>query len=322
MNRKMKKWLILAACFVGLGTILFAGLMSLLGWDFSKLSTAKKITNVYEIREEFQDISVIVDTADVVFVPSEDGECSVSCYEREKVKHFVAVEDGTLVVRVQDSRKWYEHIGIFFGTPKITVSIPEGQYGALCVKGDTGGVEIGEAFTFESIELLGSTGNALCRASTVETIKIKRSTGNICVQSVTAREMGLVASTGKIAASDVKIREGMQVHVSTGKAELTNIRCKDFLSVGDTGDLLLVNVIAEETLTVERDTGDVKFDHSDAGEITVTTDTGNVTGTLLSEKVFIVRTDTGRVEVPKTVVGGKCEITTDTGNILLSIQAS
>lgn len=321
MRKTTKLWFMVAASLVLVGCIIFGGVMSMLGWDFSKLSTAKKITNVYEIREEFQDISVIVDTADVVFAPSDDGKCSVSCYERERVKHSVTVENGTLVIRVQDSRKWYEHIGIFFGTPKITVSIPEGQYGNISVKGSTGDVDTGEVFTFKSIELLGSTGNVLCRASALNTIKIKRSTGDICVQSVTAREMGLVVSTGKITVSDVMSQEGVQVHVSTGKAELTNIRCKDFHSVGDTGDILLKGVIAEGTLYVERDTGDVKLDRCDAGEIFVETDTGDVTGSLLSEKVFIVRTGTGKIDVPKTIIGGRCEITTDTGNILLSITS-
>lgn len=46
---------------------------------------------------------------------------------------------------------------------------------------------------------------------------------------------------------------------------------------------------------------------------------GNVKGTLLTNKVFITHTDTGRVNVPKTVTGGKCEINTDTGNIKIDI---
>jgi len=50
----------------------------------------------------------------------------------------------------------------------------------------------------------------------------------------------------------------------------------------------------------------------------IKTDTGNVTGTLLSEKVFLVETDTGRINVPRTTAGGVCEITTDTGDVLLS----
>ena len=46
---------------------------------------------------------------------------------------------------------------------------------------------------------------------------------------------------------------------------------------------------------------------------------GNVTGTLLTDKIFLAQSDTGRVDLPKTVGGGKCEITTDTGNIEISV---
>jgi hypothetical protein len=40
---------------------------------------------------------------------------------------------------------------------------------------------------------------------------------------------------------------------------------------------------------------------------------------LLSEKVFITKSDTGRIDVPETVTGGKCKITTDTGSIRIYI---
>ena len=89
---------------------------------------------------------------------------------------------------------------------------------------------------------------------------------------------------------------------------------------GDTGDIDMVNLIAEGTLSVERSTGNVKFDGCDASEIFVETDTGDVKGSLLSEKLFITETDTGRVEVPHSVEGGRCEIYTDTGDIKISIK--
>ena len=36
--------------------------------------------------------------------------------------------------------------------------------------------------------------------------------------------------------------------------------------------------------------------------------------------LFITNTDTGNVDVPKTVSGGKCEVVTDTGNIKITIN--
>ena len=79
------------------------------------------------------------------------------------------------------------------------------------------------------------------------------------------------------------------------------------------------NVIAAETFSIERSTGNVTFDGCDAAEIWVETDTGDVTGTFLSEKCFLAKTDTGTVAVPKSTAGGKCEVTTDTGDIKLNV---
>ena len=80
------------------------------------------------------------------------------------------------------------------------------------------------------------------------------------------------------------------------------------------------DVIATQSFDIERDTGGVTFTFCDAEQITVETDTGNVKGSLLSDKVFTVDTDTGRVNVPQTQTGGRCEISTDTGNIIIEIK--
>ena len=64
----------------------------------------------------------------------------------------------------------------------------------------------------------------------------------------------------------------------------------------------------------------MEFNHCDAETIYVNTDMGSVTGTLLTDKVFIIETDTGSVDVPKSITGGRCEITTDTGNIRITIE--
>ena len=78
--------------------------------------------------------------------------------------------------------------------------------------------------------------------------------------------------------------------------------------------------IASDKLNVVRSTGDVRLVGADAGEIHIETDTGKVSGSLLSEKIFIPRTDTGKIDVPKTTSGGICEITTDTGDIKITIN--
>jgi len=315
-----KVLIIIAISLLLIGSIVFCGVMVNLNWDFTKLSTDKYQANDYNISEAYKNISIITNTADVTVVPSSSQKSQVSCLENEKAKHTVEVKDGTLVIKINDNRKWYDHIDIFTKTPKITLSIPQGEYGTLSVKLDTGDVNLPKDFNFKSVDIVSSTGDVSSLASTTDYTKIKTSTGDISVEGISAKALELSSSTGDITANNIRLDEDFKTKVSTGKVTLTDITCKNVISNGDTGNILLNNVIAKEKFVIERTTGDVKLDKSDAGEIYIETDTGDVTGTLLNEKIFIVKTDTGRIDLPKTVNGGRCEITTDTGDISIKIN--
>lgn len=319
-NKAMIVWLIVAASLIVVGGILFVGVMSMLKWDFKKLSTVKYEENSYDITDNYGKISVFTDTADVVFVPSENGEARVVCYESAKEKHLVRVIDGALVIERQDTRKWYDYINIGFASSKITVYIPSGEYGALLVRSSTGDVEIPADFKFAGVDISASTSNVKCLASTSGAIKIKTVTGHISLANLGASSLELEVSTGKVELNGIACDGDVKIEVDTGKTYLTDVTCKTLKTEGDTGDITMKNVIASEKLLIERGTGDVFFDGCDAAEIFVETDTGDVKGTLLSEKVFMVRSDTGRIDVPKTVSGGVCEIETDTGNVKITVN--
>ena len=319
MSTRIKIWLLVAASLILLGGILYVGVMSMLGWNFKDLSTVRYETNAYEISEAYRSISVVTDTADVVFVPSEDGVTSVTCHEEQRMKHTVSVQDGTLVIKVVNTKKWYHYIGISFGSPKITIRIPAGAYEALSVKASTGDVKISQDFEFERVDVSLSTGDATCYASVTEELKIRTSTGDIRLENLTVGTVDLRTSTGSINASSLICTGTIKTAVSTGRTTLSNVTCGSLISSGSTGDLRMNDVIASGKFEIERDTGDVKFERCDAAEIFIETDTGNVKGSLLSEKVFMVDTDTGRKDVPKTVTGGRCEIDTDTGDIKITL---
>ena len=293
--------------------------MTLLQWDFSKLSTVKMQTNTYQIHEDFNNIAVETDVASVVFALSADGKCVVECYEEEKAKHTVVVEDRTLTVKVADNKAWYDHIGINFSLPKVTVYLPKEEYVALCMKVNTGNVQLPQEFKFSSIEIAESTGTVNCSASASGAVKIKTSTGNLCVANMSAGSLDLAVTTGELAVSNVVCQGDANIQVTTGDASLTQMTCKKLTSEGSTGDILLTNVIAEEKLSVTRSTGNVTFESADAGEIFTETSTGEVKGTLLSEKSFFVQSNTGKVSVPQTT-GGKCEIHTNTGNVKITLK--
>lgn len=320
MTETTNVWLMIAAFLVLGGGIFFVCVMSTLGWDFAKLSTAKYETNIYEVGEAFSDISMTTDTADIIFAMSDDGTCKVECYEEEKAKHSVTVENDALVVRINNQKSWYDYIGFHFGSQKTTVYLPKTEFNALTINESTGNVEIPKEYSFGNADISLSTGHVNFYASASNLVKIKTSTGNIRVENTSAGSLDLSATTGKVTVSGVSCRDDVTVGVSTGRTNLTDISCKSVISRGTTGSISLNHVIAANKFSVERNTGGVKFSGCDAGEIYVKTNTGSVTGSFLSDKVFITDSDTGSVDVPKTVTGGRCEIKTDTGSIKIKIE--
>lgn len=290
MKKATKIWLITAGSLIIAGCIIFACVMYALKWDFKKLSTVKCETNVYEINETFNDISITTDTTDIVFALSDDGKCKVECYEKENEKHSVDVENNVLVIKADRHKSWYDYFGFFFDAPKITVYLPKSEYNALSD--------------------IGRTGN----------IKVKATTGDIRVENVSADSLDISVSTGTVTVSNVTCHNDISIDVSTGDTYLSDISCKNIVSDGSTGYISLSNVIADDEFSIERSTGDIKFKDCDASEIYAATSTGNVTGSLLTDKIFITKSSTGDINVPKTTTGGVCEISTHTGDINIKIN--
>lgn len=320
MSKKIKIWLITASFLILAGIIIFGGVMSVHKWNFTRLSTSKFETNNYEITEGYKNIVIVTDTSDIIFEPVDRTSTEVVCYERQKANHSVTVENETLIIKILDTRKWYEHIGINFGTAKITVSLPRGEYGSLSVTSDTGDVNVHKEFGFDKIDISTDTGDIESYASAEELIRIKTGTGDIKIEKVSAAALDLSVSTGRVTVSEVNCIGDLNLKVTTGKSQLTSITCKSLKSSGNTGDISLNNVIATDIFSITRTTGDVKLDRCDAKEIYINCDTGDVIGTLLSDKIFLVETNTGKVDVPRSTVGGRCEITTSTGDVKFSIE--
>ncbi len=293
-------FLVVAAALILSGGGIFSIAMAVKGWDFDMLNTSKCVSNSYTPEGDFQSIAVETDTADVVLAPAADGVLRVECYEEEKVQHVVTVADGVLSIKKHDTRKWYDHIGFFnVSTPRITVYLPKSAYDALTVRASTGDVEIPRELSFTTVDIELSTGDMRMHASASEALRVKTSTGKILLEGVSA---------GAIALSS-----------STGKTMLTDVACKSLTTEGETGGIRLERVIAQECISIERDTGSVTFDACDAAEINVKTDTGDVKGSFLSDKIIFARSDTGKTDVPRLTSGGRCEIESDTGDIKISI---
>lgn len=322
MSKTAKLWLITAACLILSGCALFAGVMAVLGWDFTALQSQPIELYCHRIDEPVTSVRIQTDTADIRILPADGTEASVQCREPSNLRHHVRMEEGTLVIELEDDRAWYEHISIGFHSPQVDVYLPRGAYEALTVKSDTGDVDVSAEFSFTSMDISEDTGDVTSAASVSGAVRIRTDTGSIELKGITAGSLELKTSTGDVTASNITCAGDIAVTVTTGSTKMTAVTCQSLTTTGSTGDLTLSGVVADEYFSVERSTGDVEFNRCDAAELTVITDTGDVSGSLLTDKIFMVDTDTGRKDVPQSVSGGPCRITTDTGDIRIAVSGT
>lgn len=297
------------------------------------------VVNEYAIKEDINRISVIASTADIKILPSPTGEGKVVCREYEKMGHRVSALDGELLIERFDERKWYEFLSFNFRATGVTVYLPEKEYSELFIKTGTSDVEVSRELSFgyaeisvstgdveffapvkDTVTITASTGDIELRNPGAEAVYLKTSTGDIDVSGGEVGAIELSVSTGEIEVSDIECEFDVIIRVSTGDAEISRVSCRDLISEGNTGDIDLYSVTASGKFDIVRSTGDVKFINSDAAELFIETDTGDVSGTLLTSKIFITDTNTGKVRVPDSVIGGRCEIKTSTGNIIISVK--
>lgn len=262
--------------------------------------TSSYETNTFEIDEDFKNITIDTETEDIIFLPSQDEICKVVFYEKTSKKHTSIVENEALVIKYEDEEKWYKNL-FNFGKSKITVYLPKNEYDNITIDVTTGDIQIKDEFKLESIN-------------------IDVTTGDISLNKIVACEINMSITTGDVILDNINCSGNITLDSTTGDVMLNKINCKGLKSTGTTGDIELDYVIATEKIHIERSTGDVEFDEMDAGEIFIDVSTGDVEGRLLSEKIFIVDTSTGKRRVPETTSGGICKITTSTGDIIITIK--
>lgn len=307
----MKKGAIITAI-----VLLTAGLLIFVGGLFAGGSLPPMTYEAmrYSVNEPFADIHIDTHEMNIEFILSEDGTCSVDSAVTEKFYPNVTVRDGVLTVTTVDERTWVDRLMMSADQP-MQIRLPGTAYRTLSVESHTGDVTVDSRFSFDNVQITASTGDVTCGASAENAIEITASTGDITLENVKAEKLWLIVSTGRIAVKGAEIQKGVLLTVSTGKLEIDGLSCESLTSTGSTGRVTLRNLDVKHALWIERSTGDVNFENVDAETITVHTDTGDVTGTLRSAFYFVTETNTGKVRVPDTHSGGRCEITTSTGDI-------
>ncbi len=313
------KGIVLVPIILGVGLLAVGGTVAAIGYNNAIKTEA--VTNTHEVSEEFSKVNIDVDISDVVFVTSENGEKKVVCEEEKDVVHTVKVENDTLTVTYDDQRAWYEKwFNWSFVKRSVKVYLPATTYSDCVIHSSTGEVTVGSGFTFANMDVKTATGNIKVSTQVTEDIKVNTSTGNINVEKSNPTSLDIKSSTGNITLSDMEVQDHITLKCSTGNIKADDIKAKSWESQCSTGGVSLTNTIVEKHMSVKTSTGEIRLNDCDAETLYLKSDTGSIKGTLLTSKDFYASSDTGKVTVPHSTTGGKCEIETDTGEINISIK--
>ena len=311
-------WIVVAVVLIITGAALCALSTVVLGFDPVNTSTVEYMENTYEVSGSFKNISIAVDTDDIEFQKSHDGKCSVICIEAEDIRHEAKINGNTLEIKQFNEGGW-NFIGINMQTPKMTVYLPENTYNDLDINVNTGDIIIPAGFTFEDLEIYGNTGDIMSECDVTGDTNAEITTGDISMIGIAGDKISVSVTTGDVLLERINCTDA-EVKSTTGDIQLGSVIVSgDLKTQTETGRTWLSSVLVSGKLTATGGTDDVEIDGCDAGELFIETNTGSITGSLLSEKVFVTETNTGTIDVPNTASGGKCELTTNTGSISITI---
>ena len=312
------KGLILFPVIIGVTLVVGGGAVLAYGITQNE-KNSQRVTNEYDLDENLENFSLKLETANIELKVG--NERKVVCEETEKCYHEVTMSNNTLNIKAIDSRKWHERIFNFgFFTPKVTIYYPAKEFNEFTMESATGDLLIPHDYSFNKLNVKVSTGKVTVNSDVKDSLYVKASTGNMYFTDVNAKSVELKASTGDLYLKNVKVDETIKTNTSTGNVKMDNVNAKNIDVEASTGKATLINTITTEDIKIKTSTGDVKFDSSDAANLNVKTDTGDVRGSILTKKVIFVEQKTGRSRYPKLTEGGRFDITTDTGDIDITIK--
>lgn len=262
-----------------------------LGRAFYLKSTEEVKT--YVIEESFNNINIDVTTDDINIYLSDENK--IVCVENKKVSLENKVVSDTLFINRIDNRKFYD-LSFNFNSFKIDLYLSYETIQSLNIECSTGNINIQNGFTFTNVDISSSTGSININSNVTDNLFLDNDTGNIKISN--CDKMG-----------------NIDIDTDTGNISLSNVNANKIEIETDTGDTRLTNTILKEDLNIEGSTGSVYFDGFDAANIYIELSTGDVKGTILSNKFFVAKSNTGKVIVPQTREGGECIIIVDTGDI-------
>lgn len=318
MKKSKKIALIVAVVLIISGLVISLIAFLSVDFDVTQLSTPV-YENIYTVDEEFTSIRVKELDGNIRFMPAEDNNCKIVCYEEENVLHKVDVKDDTLVIEKEDNRRWYEHIGVYTEDVEMVIYLTESSYEKLEISASSSNIVLDEEFGYDDVDITLSSGSVdINSASIIDSLTVETSSGNINVKDTTPEDIYIKTSSGTITVENVSVTAADMI-TQSGDISIKSSAAEKIRMETSSGNLTTSELLVLGMLKVFSHSGEVELIDSDAESMYIRTTSGDVTGSILSDKIFVCETESGYINVPASGDGGKCDVKTSSGDIKFNV---
>lgn len=237
--KKANKIILITALICVAAGVCIAAIPLTVGRSALKNQNAEPVTKT--VTEKISKLNIIAREDDIIIMPSDTKEITVSYTTGETKQYNFSAENGTLSIEAVSPKKlnlkWYERICIGFDDDlhKIMIRVPSDFSAELDVNSDYGDIDIS-----------GIGGSA----------KIQADCGDVDIENCKLSNLSCDVDYGDAEIKNVSA-DKITVRLDCGDAELENSITNDLSIVNNYGDID-INRITANNISLDNDCGDIE----------------------------------------------------------------
>ncbi len=283
-----KIFVVLGGILLCVGTVFFVVGMTLVNWDFDRLSNVLYEQKQYVQQDETPIERLIFDYPSACVTLTFSPEASrlsmsypvrVNANGDEMSSIEIIEQDGTLTV--SETIRFPQFLQWETKTPELTVILPERTYAELSVRAARGicatGLQASERIAFAS-----DYGNVEVSDLSAPSIQLTADAGNVLAASVRAESVLLRSDCGNVEGKNIAAEHLLELYSKLGNVLADDVSSEGALRMeSECGNCVLRGACTAKDASVEVDLGNICVDGIlSASQIDLTNDCGNVEGTI------------------------------------------
>lgn len=212
----------------------------------------------YKIIENYENISVAVEKANIQINNSFDDQTKVEVLENKINACSCCVENEVLTV-TRKKRKWYNFFCPSFKAPQITIYLPQKNIKFLHIKCKSGRILINDIKVNGDIDVKTNTTKTKICGVCCNSLSLKGNTAKFNLEKVDVKDkMDIKTNTGKVKLNHCRANE-IFVKTNTGNVESSFLFYKSLFVKSNTGKIKIPNTLQDSNAEIISDTDDVTY---------------------------------------------------------------